>query len=175
MRALHFHVGLVLNIGHCLTRRINHALVGRHGAPRGRVAPGHVAHGGSDTILDALDFGCRKRTPGGLVHGLDTMSFHRVWAPIMFVLDIIGLVWLFGGIVALGMLARWLPPQHWAVVVAVCIWAAGVIPALVAQMTSGTPAARLRAAARAGREYWLIMAVLFALGMVGSIIFLVAD
>ncbi|XLV70296.1 hypothetical protein ACKZDW_04290 (plasmid) [Ralstonia syzygii subsp. celebesensis] len=42
-------------------------------------------------------------------------------------------------------------------------------------MTSGTPAARLHAAARAGREYWLIMAVLFALGMVGSIIFLVAD
>jgi hypothetical protein len=103
------------------------------------------------------------------------MSFHRVWAPIMFVLDIIGLVWLFGGIVALGVLARWLPPQHWAVVVAVCLWAAGVIPALVAQMSSGTPAVRLRAAVRAGREYWLIMAVLFVLGIVGSIIFLAAD
>ncbi|CAJ0800836.1 hypothetical protein LMG18090_04053 [Ralstonia mannitolilytica] len=93
----------------------------------------------------------------------------------MFVLDIIGLVWLFGGIVALGMLAHWLPPQHWAVVVAVCIWAAGIIPSLVMQMSSGTLAARLRAAARAGCEYWLIMAVLFVLGIIGSIIFLAAD
>ncbi|WP_367126121.1 hypothetical protein [Ralstonia sp. CP] len=95
-------------------------------------------------------------------------------APIMVVLDIIGLVWLFGGIVALGALAHALPPQHWAVVIAACAWAAGVIPALVAQMSSAeTPAARLRAAAQAGREYWVIMAVLFALGMVGSVIFAV--
>lgn len=97
-------------------------------------------------------------------------------APIMVVLNIIGLVWLLGGIVALGMLARALPPQHWIVVVATCIWAAGVIPALVAQMsTASTPRARLRTAARAFREYWLIMAVLFVLGIVGSIVFFVAD
>jgi hypothetical protein len=103
------------------------------------------------------------------------MGFHRVGPLIMFVLDIIGLVWLFGGIVALGMLARALPSQHWLVIVAACIWALGVIPAIVMQMTSGAATSRLRAALRAGREYWRIMAVLVALGMAGSLIFWVID
>ena len=71
------------------------------------------------------------------------------------------LIWIIGGVLALGQLASTLPPRTWWLMPLALIWMIGIVPVAIFSMHVAHPFRRaFRNAMQALREYLFVMAII---------------
>lgn len=85
------------------------------------------------------------------------------------------LIWLFGGVVALGHLAATLPPRTWWLGLLAGVWMVGLIPAAIFSMQMGRPAGvALRNSMYALKQYLFVMGLICIPGAVLALLAYIA-